>query len=245
MLPDTTRHALHHGPYSPPPVSVGGWLHDERHGLVQVGGWTDAPLPWPRRRKTGGHSPILCGDLVRAVRLESAIAVAYWWGVSAGTVWAWRKALGVGRITSGTRVLYEAYAPQKLPDEVGERGRETAKEPGSRAKIAAARKGQPAHSYTRAALLQAAKARKSPEWREQRSEAMRHKIESGEAKPPRHHPAWTEAELSTLHEGVAAGLTDRQMSEQLGRSIHAVRWARRKAFENKYPAHVPIEGDAD
>src|SRR5262249_52013493 len=55
---------------------------------------------------------ILYGDLEKAVRRESAVAVAHWWGVSVQTVWAWRKALDVPPLTDGPRRLLRAYAPQ-------------------------------------------------------------------------------------------------------------------------------------
>src|SRR5262245_28837201 len=61
--------------------------------------WTDALIPWPRCRSLdpprGGCGLLLAGDLVRAVRHESAAAVRRWWGVTVGVVWRWRKALGV------------------------------------------------------------------------------------------------------------------------------------------------------
>jgi hypothetical protein len=50
-------------------------------------------------------------ELARAVRTESAAAVCYWWGVSEGVVWRWRKALGVTRTNNeGTRQLIQAAA---------------------------------------------------------------------------------------------------------------------------------------
>jgi len=55
---------LFFGPYVAPVVRVGDALDDERFGRVIVGGWTDAPISWPRRKKTGSHSPVLCGDLL-------------------------------------------------------------------------------------------------------------------------------------------------------------------------------------
>jgi hypothetical protein len=50
-------------------------------------------------------------ELARAVRQESAAAVRYWWGVSAGVVWRWRKALGVTKINNaGSQRLVRAAA---------------------------------------------------------------------------------------------------------------------------------------
>ena len=92
-MPDTK---LLFGPYLPPRVRRGQILVCEFRGeVVKVGGLTDAPIMWPRVLKTGSPSVIVCGDLVRAIRTESAAAVAYHWGVSETTVWKWRKSLGV------------------------------------------------------------------------------------------------------------------------------------------------------
>jgi hypothetical protein len=33
-------------------------------------------------------------ELARAIRSESAAVLRYWWGVSVGVVWRWRRALG-------------------------------------------------------------------------------------------------------------------------------------------------------
>lgn len=153
---------LINGPYLPPACQVGDWLDDEIDGRVQVGGWTDAPIPWPRRKKTGRHSPILCGDLVRAVQTESVEAIAHHWGVGPTTVWKWRKALGVDRITDGTRKLLQERTG--VPPEASARGRERAMRPEGRAKMAETKRGRPAAESTRAALLKAAKRPKPVEW---------------------------------------------------------------------------------
>ena len=53
-------------------------------------------------------------ELARAVRTESAAAVCYWWGVTPGVVWRWRKALGVTR--------WGTEGSQRLRQELSERG---------------------------------------------------------------------------------------------------------------------------
>jgi len=111
---------LRFGPYLAPDTSD-GWLVDWIDGSVEVGGWTCAPLPWPRRKREGRHSLILCDDLIRAVMMESSAAVKYHWGVSGGTVWKWRKALDVGRITPGTRDRLRSETG--VPPEAAARGR--------------------------------------------------------------------------------------------------------------------------
>jgi hypothetical protein len=82
---------------------------------VTVTSWTSAPIPWPRCCRPGTHGGgsglLVTEELARAVRTESAAAVCYWWGVSEGVVWRWRKALGVGLLDSpGTRQAIRAAA---------------------------------------------------------------------------------------------------------------------------------------
>lgn len=146
------------GPYLAPACRVGDWLDDEVDGRLEVGGWTAAPISWPRRRKSGRPALILCGDLVRAVQTESSEAVAYWWGVGVTKVWMWRKALGVGRVTEGTRKLLQERTG--VPPEAAARGRAVAAEPEARARMADSKRGKPASPQTREALLRAAKRRK-------------------------------------------------------------------------------------
>ena len=106
------------GPYRSPPLNRGDratCLY--RDALVIVTSWTDAPIPWPRCRaldSPGGGSGLLVDEeLARAVRNESAAAVMHWWGAGQRAVWAWRKALGVGRVDSqGSRRLIQAAAEQ-------------------------------------------------------------------------------------------------------------------------------------
>lgn len=166
------RFKLLHGPYVAPVSRAGDTLHDERHGAVKVGGYTTAPIPWPRLLKTGKHSPILCGDLVRAVGVESSQAVAHHWGVSVTTVWAWRQALGVEQMTEGTRQLYREYMGDKLPDDVAAVGRERAARPEALAKMSASKRGKPAHPTTADALRRAASRRKRKPHRQRIGKAL-------------------------------------------------------------------------
>jgi hypothetical protein len=77
---DAHRYRLFHGPYRMPRCRIGGRLVCEARGEVVVRGISDAPIPWPLTRlKRGRLLHILCGGLVRAIRRESAIAVAHHW----------------------------------------------------------------------------------------------------------------------------------------------------------------------
>jgi hypothetical protein len=134
------RHRLLFGPYSPLPLARGARAFCLlRDCALIITSWTDAPIPWPRCRALdgpgGGSNILLDEELARAVRQESAAAVCYWWGVSEGVVWRWRKALAVTRTSNdGTRRLMHASAKagaakvrgQTLPPDQIERRRQTA-----------------------------------------------------------------------------------------------------------------------
>jgi len=44
-----------------------------------------------------GKGLLVDEELARAIRLESAVAIEYWWGVSGRTVLKWRSLCGAGR----------------------------------------------------------------------------------------------------------------------------------------------------
>jgi transposase-like protein/DNA-binding Xre family transcriptional regulator len=66
---------------------------------------------------------VLCGDLVRAIRLEAAEAVAREWGVNPSTVSRWRRILGVKRFNPGTHHLFLKFQGKALTAETTARGR--------------------------------------------------------------------------------------------------------------------------
>jgi hypothetical protein len=95
------RFRLQFGPYAPPKVPRKNLLLCEMRGYLKVSpNWSDGLIPWPRRWRTG--SIILCGDLVRAVKMESVEAVCYHWGVCRNVVQNWRHALSVPESNPGT-----------------------------------------------------------------------------------------------------------------------------------------------
>jgi hypothetical protein len=101
----TDRLRLLFGPYRTPRFRYGQRVFCEARGWVKIVGLRDGPIPWPYGRRPGVKSKalILYADLARAVRRESAQAIAAWWGVGMYTVWKWRKALGVPKFNEGTR----------------------------------------------------------------------------------------------------------------------------------------------
>jgi hypothetical protein len=108
------------GPYRPPKRVEIGDLLQTPEGNVRVDLLLPTAIgPWPASHRAGHGSggkpiPILHGDLVAAVRTESAQAVAAAWGVSRWTVQRWRRRLGVGRFTAGTTQLWRELAPRRL-----------------------------------------------------------------------------------------------------------------------------------
>ena len=132
----TAETALIGGPYERPAPRRGPWIFDLARGDLKVSGITDAPIPWPDTAgPAGGRSLVLCGDLIAAVRAESALAVQHHWGVSRATVCRWRKALEVPRFNPGTADLWRRQWPIRLgPKGSAAGGRATAGVPKTRAK---------------------------------------------------------------------------------------------------------------
>src|SRR5262249_51225881 len=106
-----TRATLLFGPYKPPALRVGDHamcLFRDAEGVVYD--WSMAPIPWPLCYHAGtraaGKGILVEEELERAIRNESALAVAHWWGVSTSTAVKWRAALGVKRTDAeGSRRL--------------------------------------------------------------------------------------------------------------------------------------------
>ena len=102
------RVKLHFGPYTSPTCKLGQEVRCAIRGQVAVKGFTRARIRWPYHRPKSEPMLVICGDLERAVRLESILAVAHWWGVGRKTVWSWRRLLGVPRYNPGTAKLRTA-----------------------------------------------------------------------------------------------------------------------------------------
>jgi len=208
------------GPYRAPRINRGDVLHCEARGEdVIVGGFTDAPIPWPRVKKTGKPSLIVCGNLVDALHLESEQAISHHWGVGTVTIWKWRQALGIGRVTPGTSDLLRQNGEKGcLQPEVAAKGRIAAKSPQALAKMAQAKRGKPAHPNTRNALLHAAKKPKSAQWKAEHSERMREQWATGVRRG-----RWTPAmDLVFRYEA----LSDRRKAALIGVSLAALRGRR-------------------
>lgn len=103
------------GPYWPPRCDVGQKFPCSIRGPRVVRGMTDAPISWPfAYAEKGKRQLLVSGDLERAIRGESAKAVAYHFGVSRDQVQDWRRSLGVGRMTAGTTALWRSLFPSRI-----------------------------------------------------------------------------------------------------------------------------------
>jgi hypothetical protein len=97
-MPRIDRFKLRLGPYLTPRFRYRSVVQCEARGHVKIVGISDGRIPWPigkSPKPRAQPSPVLYGDLARAVRNEAEIAVAYWFGVSLWRVRQWRRAIDV------------------------------------------------------------------------------------------------------------------------------------------------------
>ena len=206
------------GPYGTPRCRIGGQLRCAIRGAVIVRGMSDTPIQWPyshRHASDSRPSLIICGDMVRAIRQESASAVAYHFGVTGQTVTKWRKALGVDRQTPGTIDLQRRTIDQHFDDVTRAKVIASTKRPKRNAKIAAAKRGKPRPPHVQE-LLRRANAKRKPtaETRKRMSDAH---LRRGTIPPAAGIPwlAADDALLGTMPDGEVAATT--------GRTLNAVR----------------------
>jgi hypothetical protein len=109
MLPAAARFKLDHE-YRTPRFKIGATVTDEIRGKVKIVGISDARIPWPLSQHWTQRSVVVYGALERAIRRESVLAVAYWFGISVEKVRLVRRALGVPFHNDGTAHLRQRYA---------------------------------------------------------------------------------------------------------------------------------------
>jgi hypothetical protein len=167
------RPKLLFGPYQAPRFRYGSVVLCEVRGWQCLTGLSSAPIPWPTARgKRGRPYLVVYGSLAKAVRRESNLAVAYWWGVTPQTVSAWRKALGVGPTTAGTSARRrDAAALTIRSDRAEAKRRASYTDPQRNERIAAAKLGKPRPAHVRAALDAGRALSQTPEARRKRSES--------------------------------------------------------------------------
>jgi hypothetical protein len=200
-IADDDRYRLIDGPYYSPRTDRGRFLVCELRGTVKIGGYSEAPIPWPRiwhRR-----SLAICGDLLRALRTESVFAVSYYWGLSKAIVSPYRQLFSVPRVNPGTDRLIREFVIQASC---------TAE---ARAKQSAAREGRPsAESARDLERLRRIQRRSKPKtWRRKMSERLRHLFHM--VGPFR---KWTPEELAMI-----GTMPDREVAPLIHRSLSAVK----------------------
>jgi hypothetical protein len=151
-MTDADRVKLLHGPYRTPRFRLGRVVMDEVRGEVVVCGLTDARIPWPVGKRGRARSLVVCGGLVKALQRESGQAVAYWWGITPHTVSRWRRSLGVGPLTEGTRRLFRQHYAEVVTPEVFAKAVRAANTPEANAKKAEADQGRPLSPRARKAF---------------------------------------------------------------------------------------------
>ena len=219
---DRTR--LIAGPYRTPCCKIGRTLRCAIRGKVIVRGIREAPIQWPYTCNPKGGSPtiIVCGDLARAIHVESETAICHWWGVGTDTVWKWRKALGVKPINKGTSELLGRWSPATVQSKKARSKLKVAlKSPERAAKIAAGRRGKPRPPHVAEAVRRANLGRKlSAESRQKMSEAHKRRGTI----PPAAGVPWTADE-----EALLGTMSDAEVAARTGRTLVAVQ-SRRYVF---------------
>jgi hypothetical protein len=165
---------------------------------------------------------IVCGDLARAVRVESETAVCHWWGVGICTVWTWRKALGVKRITKGASELLSRWTPATVQSRKAKAKLAPAlRSPERAAKIAVAKRGKPRPPHVGEALRVANLGKKlSADCRQKMSKAHKRRGTI----PPAAGVPWTADEDALL-----GTMPDADVAARTGRTLVAVQ-SRRYVF---------------
>ena len=208
------RFQLHFGPYRTPTFRYGAKVQDEVRGEVSIVGLTAAPISWPVGKATRAKSLVVYKDLAKAVRRESAQAVAHWWGVSLQTVSKWRREIGAARMTEGELRLRQAYGQEDWFKQVQRNAWTKARDPVRRAKIAESRRGNPRPRHVMEALRQANVGRSH-------SEETRHKMSLAHkrrgTRPPKAGKSWSAKEDALLRT-----MPTHEVVERTGRTVYAV-----------------------
>jgi hypothetical protein len=215
------------GPYAPPRVAIGGWLKCALRGDLQVGGYTNAMVPWP---VAAGHHKqlIVCGDLVKALRTESRLAAAFHFGISLALVSEYRSRLNIERFTAGSQRLFW-------------RSVNLARTPEARRKLSRKLEGRgdTMTPEAREELRRIQQQPKSQEWKARMSERWSRRFAL--LGPPR---PWTEDELKLI-----GTKPDREVARLLDRSLSAVKAKKfqlrsRRGHRTSDPTRPPVSAPA-
>ncbi len=219
MLPAPTRYKLHFGPYRTPRFKLGAIINDGIRGEVTVVGLTDARIPWPIVKYRRFRSYAVVGGLAKAVRLESNVALRYWFGVSQSWISVCRQALGVRAMNEGTRRLRARYADTPEFRRAARKAWANASTPARRAKSSISHLGKSHSPLTRQKLRNLNLGRQhSAKSRRKMSASHKNRRSPGSA----WGQLWTEQELELLRT-----LTTEEVAKRTGRTIVAVRCRKR------------------
>jgi len=166
-----------------------------------VGGYSNALIPWPT---AVGHAKqlIVCGDLVRALKTESVLAVSFHFGISRALVSEYRHRLGIERLTPGSMRLFRRTIDLARTSE-------------ARAKISRHHEGRgdTMTPEAREKLREIQRRPKSEPWKQRMAERLGRRF-AFSGRPAR----WTEEELKML-----GTRPDREVARLLNRSLSSVK----------------------
>jgi hypothetical protein len=110
--------------------------------IGRIVGLSAGRIPWPVGKAGRNRSLVVYRGLAKAIRQESIVAVAYWWGVTTQTVTKWRRKLGItGQQTKGTSKLRSVHF-EDFGDSTRKAARAKDRDPERCAKIAASKRGK-------------------------------------------------------------------------------------------------------
>jgi len=142
-MPHPASAKLRFGPYPTPRYKYRERVLDEARGQVGIVGTSDGRIAWPIGVRRGSRAVVLYSSLVSAVRRETAIAVRYWWGVSAFLIKKWRRALRVNPENEGRIARRREFGLCKAGMKRVKAMLRAAQLPATHAKIAATKRGKP------------------------------------------------------------------------------------------------------
>lgn len=182
-------------------------------GEVTVAGISSGRIPWPIGKTHRAKSPVLYGDLLRAIRMESPSAIRYWWGIGSDRIRKWRRALEVGE-TEGTMILRKSLATPEKIAKINAAAVLKARDPERRAKIAAAKRGVPRPTAVIAKMREAKKGTKH-------SDSVRQKMSNSHkqrgTRPPKAGRSWEAWEDQLLRK-----LPPTEVAKKTSRTLTAV-----------------------
>ncbi|MBI3870009.1 MAG: hypothetical protein HY299_15910 [Verrucomicrobia bacterium] len=210
------------GPYSPPMISIGGWLKCKLRDDLQVGGYSNGLIPWPVALGRANQL-IVCGDLVRALKTESRLAVSFHFGISLALVSEYRQKLGIERYTAGSMRLFWRNIDLARTDE-------------ARAKLSKKHEGRgdTMKPEDREKLREIQRRPKSEVWKHKMAEHWKRRFAIS-GRPEK----WTDAEIKmigTRPDPEVAKLLNRSLSSVKAKKFQLLQTARQSA---------PTEGIAD